>query len=88
MPVPVAVSPCTLNPQPFLLLTSQLRCWIRSLIKSDIITSRATFAATKSLQFGGNVHVLVHVVDLENEEDKGKPTTAQGSCSQAVIKVS
>ena len=72
--------------QPFLLLTSQLRCWIRSQIKSDIITSRATFAAKKALQFGGNIHVLVHVIDLENEEDKGNPAAGQGSCVQAVEK--
>ena len=75
-----------INPQPFLLLTSHLRCWIRSQIKSDIITSKATFAAKKSLQFGGNVHVLIHVIDLENEEDKGNPAAGQGSCSQAVEK--
>ena len=72
------------NPEPFLLLTSQLRCWIRSQIASDIITSRAAFAAKKFLQFGSKVDVLLHVIDLENEEEKCNPAAGQGSCSQAV----
>ena len=74
------------NPQPFLLSTSQLMCWIRSQVKSDIITSGATCAAKKVIQFGGKVHVLIHVIDLEKEEGKGNPATCQGSYGQAVEK--